>query len=152
MINKKQFGTVEVIMILGTMYIFVSDIGKSVRFYKELLQEEPLYANDDRWVQFSNKIALYNKNYDVRIIGKEPSIRFNQAYIDDFYRDTGNPKNNIVVFNFVVEDLKKEYERLKTINIGEVSELMYVNVHMPYWYFNIFDPDGNTLEITGKYE
>jgi lactoylglutathione lyase len=139
-------------MILGTMYIFVSDIGKSVRFYKELLQEEPLYANDDRWVQFSNKIALYNKNYDVRIIGKEPSIRFNQAYIDDFYRDTGNPKNNIVVFNFVVEDLKKEYERLKAINIGEVSELMYVNVHMPYWYFNIFDLDGNTLEITGKYE
>jgi lactoylglutathione lyase len=139
-------------MILGTMYIFVSDIGKSVRFYKELLQEEPLYANDDLWVQFSNKIALYNKNYDVRIIGKEPSIRFNQAYIDDFYRDTGNPKNNIVVFNFVVEDLKKEYERLKAINIGEVSELMYVNVHMPYWYFIIFDPDGNTLEITGKYE
>jgi lactoylglutathione lyase len=139
-------------MILGTMYIFVSDIGKSVRFYKELLQEEPLYANDDRWVQFSNKIALYNKNYDVRIIGKEPSIRFNQAYIDDFYRGTGNPKNNIVVFNFEVEDLKKEYERLKAINIGEVSELMYVNVHMPYWYFNIFDPDGNTLEITGKYE
>jgi lactoylglutathione lyase len=116
------------------------------------LQEETLYANDDRWVQFSNKIALYNKNCDVRIIGKEPSIRFNQAYIDDFYRDTGNPKNNIVVFNFVVEDLKKEYERLKAINIGEVSELMYVNVHMPYWYFNIFDPDGNTLEITGKYE
>jgi lactoylglutathione lyase len=139
-------------MILGTMYIFVSDMGKSVRFYKELLQEEPLYANDDRWVQFSNKIALYNKNYDVRIIGKEPGIRFNQAYIDDFYRDTGNPKNNIVVFNCVVEDLKKEYERLKAINIGEVSELMYVNVHMPYWYFNIFDPDGNTLEITGKYE
>lgn len=29
---------------------------------------------------------------------------------------------------------------------------MYVNVHMPYWYFNIFDPDGNALEITGKYE
>lgn len=27
---------------------------------------------------------------------------------------------------------------------------MYVNVHMPYWYFNIIDPDGNTLEITGK--
>lgn len=45
-------------MVLGTMYIFVKDFEKSVRFYKELLQEEPLYANDDRWVQFSNKIAL----------------------------------------------------------------------------------------------
>ena len=51
-------------MVLGTMYIFVKDMEKSVNFYKELLQEEPLYSNDDRWVQFNNKIALYNKAYD----------------------------------------------------------------------------------------
>lgn len=139
-------------MELGTMYIFVRDMEKSINFYKELLQEEPLYSNDDRWVQFNNKIALYNKAYDAKIIGHEPSSRFNQAYIEDFYRDLGELKNNIVVFNFEVEDLKKEYERLKMANIGMVSELMYVNVHMPYWYFNIIDPDGNILEITGKYE
>lgn len=137
-------------MILGTTYIFVSDIKKSVDFYRQLLQEEPLSANDDRWVQFSNKIALYNKSYDANIIGKEPSERFNQAYIDDFYKETGVLKNNLVVFNFEVDDLKSEYERLKGLDIGDVSELMFVNVHMPYWYFNIIDPDGNTLEITGK--
>ncbi len=139
-------------MVLGTTYIFANDIRKSVDFYRQLLQEEPYKENEDRWVQFGNKIALYNKSYDARIIGKEPDERFNQAYIDDFYKDTGEPKNNLVVFNFEVEDLKAEYERLKALNIGEVSELMYVNVHMPYWYFNIIDPDGNTLEITGKYE
>ncbi len=27
-----------------------------------------------------------------------------------------------------------------------------VNVHMPYYYFNLTDPDGNTLEITGNYK
>ena len=107
-------------MVLGTTYIFASDINKSIDFYSKLLQEQPLWTNDDRWVQFSNKIALYNKAYDVQIIGQNSSERFNQAYIDDFYKD-----------------------------VGEVSELMYVNVHMPYWYFNIIDPDGNTLEITG---
>lgn len=139
-------------MVLGTTYIFVKDIKKSLEFYSILFQENPLYSNDDRWVQFSNKIALYNKAYDAKIIGKKPSERFNQAYIDDFYKDKGIPKNNLVVFNFEVEDLKQEYERLKETNIGEISELMYVNVHMPYWYFNIIDPDGNTLEITGKYE
>lgn len=139
-------------MILGTTYIIVNDINKSMDFYSKLLQEEPIKANDDRWVQFSNKIALYNKAYDARIIGTEPSERFNQAYIDDFYKDTGAPKNNLVVFNFDVDDLKSEYERLKGLDIGEVSELMYVNVHMPYWYFNIIDPDGNTLEIARKYE
>ena len=73
-------------MVLGTTYIFVSDIKKSLEFYSILFQENPIYANDDRWVQFSNKIALYNKAYDAKIIGKEPSERFNQAYIDDFYR------------------------------------------------------------------
>lgn len=139
-------------MELGTTYIFAKDIKKSVDFYCKLFQEKPIKANDDRWVQFSNKIALYNKSYDAKIIGKKPSERFNQAYIDDFYKDTGIPKNNLVVYNFDVDDLKSEYERLKKMNIGEVSELMFVNVHMPYWYFNIVDPDGNTLEITGKYE
>ena len=139
-------------MVLGTTYIFVNDLKKSLEFYSKLLQESPLYANDDRWVQFSNKIALYNRAYDVKIIDKEPSDKFNQAYIDDFYKDKGVPKNNLVVFNFVVDDLKVEYERLKKADIGEISELMYVNIHMPYWYFNIIDPDGNTLEITGKYE
>lgn len=139
-------------MVLGTTYIFVKDIKKSLEFYSILFQENPLYSNDDRWVQFSNKIALYNKAYDAKIIGKKPSERFNQAYIDDFYKDKGVPKNNLVVFNFEIEDLKREYERLKEANIGEISELMYVNVHMPYWYFNIMDPDGNTLEITGNLE
>jgi hypothetical protein len=139
-------------MTLGTMYIFVGDIKKSIEFYKLLLQEDPWHANDDRWVQFSNKIALYNKAYDEKIIVQEPNERFNQAYIDDFYKNTGTPKNNLVVFNFEVDDLKYEYQRLKNLNIGDVSELMYVNVHMPYWYFNIIDPDGNVLEITGSYE
>ena len=139
-------------MTLVTTYIFVRNLEKSVDFYSKLLEEKPIKANDDRWVQFSNKIALYNKAYDYKIIGKTPNEHFNQAYIDDFYKDTGAPKNNLVVFNFEVEDLKQEYERLKAQNIGEVSELMYVNVHMPYWYFNVIDPDGNTLEITGKYE
>ena len=139
-------------MVLGTTYIYVSDIKKSIDFYSKLLQEPPLKENDDRWVQFSNKIALYNRAYDAKIIDTNASDRFNQAYLEDFNKDTGTPKNNLVVFNFEVDDLKSEYQRLKNLNIGKVSELMYVNVHMPYWYFNILDPDGNTLEITGNYQ
>lgn len=139
-------------MHLGTVYIMVGDMAKSVDFYSRLLQEKPLRANDDRWVQFGHGIALYSKAYDANIIGHEPSERFNRAYIDDFYRDKGAPKNNLVVFNFDTDDLKREHERLKALNMGAVSDIMYINVHMPYWYFNIIDPDGNTLEITGKYQ
>ncbi|MBR1854196.1 MAG: VOC family protein [Lachnospiraceae bacterium] len=145
-------------MKLATVYIIVDDLEKSVDFYRQLLQEEPLYANGDRWVQFSNYVALYNYRYDEKIINNEIILEsdgrktYNQAYIDNFKQTKANPQNNIVVLNFEVEDLKKEYQRLKAMKIGEVSELMYVNVYMPYWYFNITDPDGNILEITGRYE
>ncbi|MCM1507880.1 MAG: VOC family protein [Ruminococcus flavefaciens] len=138
-------------MKLCTVYIMVNDIKKSVDFYRQLLQEEPLYSNDDRWVQFSNHIALYNYRYDKKIMESDSTGNFSQTYIEDFNKSKENPKNDIVVFNFETEDLKKEYQRLKNLNIGEVSDLMYVNIHMPYWYFNITDPDGNVIEITGQY-
>lgn len=138
-------------MKLCTVYIMVNDIEKSVDFYRQLLQEEPLYSNDDRWVQFSNHIALYNYHYDKKIMESDSTGNFSQTYIEDFNKSKENPKNDIVVFNFETENLKKEYQRLKNLNIGEVSDLMYVNVHMPYWYFNITDPDGNVIEITGQY-
>lgn len=140
-------------MILGTTYICVNDINKSLNFYKSLLQKEPLYCNDDRWISFDcgNQIALYNKKYDEELLKKSSSIHFNQAYIDDFRKVENVKMNNIVIFNFEVEDLKSEYDRIKSLGIGKVSEIMYVNVHMPYYYFNVIDPDGNILEITGKY-
>ncbi len=37
-------------MNLGTTYICVNDMQKSLDFYKALLQKEPLYANEDRWI------------------------------------------------------------------------------------------------------
>ncbi|WP_305113475.1 VOC family protein [Thomasclavelia cocleata] len=140
-------------MKLGTTYICVDDMEKSFKFYKLLLQKEPLYCNDDRWIAFDcgNQIALYNKKYDENLLKNSSEIHFNQAYIDDFHKEDGCKKNNIVIFNFEVENLKREYERIKALNIGEVSEIMYVNVHMPYYYFNVIDPDGNILEITGNY-
>ena len=140
-------------MKLGTTYICVSDMEKSLKFYRLLLKKEPLYCNDDRWTAFDcgNQIALYNKKYDEKLLEESKDIHFNKAYIDDFYKEDGFRKNNIVIFNFEVEDLKSEYERVKDLNIGEASDIMYVNVHMPYYYFNGIDPDGNILEITGNY-
>lgn len=55
-------------------------------------------------------------NYDEKIISREPDEHFNQAYIDDFFADKGQLRNNIIILNFDIED-----------------------------------PDGNTIEVTGKY-
>lgn len=140
-------------MRLGTTYICVEDMEKSLNFYKLLLQKEPLYCNDDRWKAFDcgNQLALYNKKYDEKPIKELNEIHFNQAYIDDFFKEDKYKKNNIVIFNLEVEDLKSEYQRIKSLRIGKVLEIMYVNVHMPYYYFNVIDPDGNILEITDNY-
>ncbi|NBK97446.1 MAG: VOC family protein [Erysipelotrichia bacterium] len=141
-------------MKLDTTYICVNDMEKSLNFYNLLLQTKPLYCNDDRWATYDcgNQISLYNRKYDEKLLKEESNdIHFNQSYIDDFLKENNSHKNNIVILNFTVEDLKSEYERITLLGIGKVSEIMYVNVHMPYYYFNVIDPDGNVLEITGNY-
>lgn len=137
-------------MKLETTYICVSDINKSLDFYRQLLNQEPLYVNEDRWITFDcgNFLSLYNAKYDQKLI-KENKECFNQAYLDDFSVDE-RLQNNMVIFNFTVSNLKAEYQRLQELNIGKLSKIYYVNVHHPYYYFNISDPDGNVLEITGN--
>ena len=88
-------------MFLATTYIYVNDINVSKEFYKKLLTEEQQLENEDRWVQFSNKIALYNRKYDEKIITKEPSEKFNKAYIDEFLRDTGEKRIILLYLIFV---------------------------------------------------
>lgn len=52
-----------------------------------------------------------------------------------------------MTFNFYTDNLKEEYTRIQNLDLGLVSEIMYVNIVEPYYYFNILDPDGNVLEI-----
>ena len=56
----------------------------------------------------------------------------------------------MIPLNFYTSDLKQEYKRIKELNITEISEIMYVNIVEPYYYFNVTDPDGNTLEICSE--
>ena len=49
----------------------------------------------------------------------------------------------------ILEDLEKEYNRLKVLNIGAMTEIEKVNEG--YYYFNVIDPDNNVCEITGGY-
>ena len=117
-------------MRLGTTYISVNDFAKSLAFYQLLLEQEPLYCNDDRWATFDcgNSLSLYNRQFDIDfLVNNDYRGHYNHSY------------------------LISEYERIKKLKIGAVSELLFVNIHMPYWYFTIKDPDGNEIEITGNY-
>lgn len=144
-------------MELISTYIETVEFNKSINFYKKVLQIEPIVFCENRWAEFEvgNKIALYNKKFDEQKIKDNSNIQenYNKAYIDDFNSKKSDKKNNIVTFNFYTENLKDEYERIKKLKICDVSEVMYVNIVEPYYYFNISDPDGNLLEIcSDKYE
>ena len=144
-------------MQLISTYIETEDFNKSIEFYKSVLQIEPIIYCEDRWVEFEcgNKIALYNKLFDEKKIKENSDIsnNYNKAYIEDFNKEKNDRKNNIITLNFYTDNLKDDYERIKKLNICNVSEVMYVNIVEPYYYFNIFDPDGNVLEICSeKYE
>jgi len=65
---------------------------------------------------------------------------------DHDYTGSGDHK---FVLNFWVNDLQTEYERVKSLNIGTVTEI--IQVHSNYYFFNLYDPDNNVIEITGNY-
>lgn len=139
-------------MKLGTVYICTQNMSQSLKFYRLFFAEDPIIVNGNRWVTFSKGISLYNRDYDLALIQEKKSDFFNQSYIENLLIDEGPFQNNMVVFNFEVEDLWAEYQRLQQLAIGLLSEIYMVNVHQPYYYFNLFDPDGNTLEITGPFQ
>lgn len=137
-------------MKLYSTYIETDKFDEVVEFYEKIFQVKGNTYTKNRWIEFDfgNKLAIYNRLYDEKkIISEELKDCYNDEYIKNFNIDRGEKKNNIVTFNFYTSNLKEEYERIKKINICNMSEIMYVNITEPYYYFNIFDPEGNTIEI-----
>lgn len=137
-------------MKLYSTYIETDKFDEVVEFYEKIFQVKGNIYTKNRWIEFDfgNKLAIYNRLYDEEKIRNEDlKDCYNDEYIKNFNTDRGEKKNNIVTFNFYTSNLKNEYERIKKINICNMSEIMYVNIREPYYYFNIYDPEGNTIEI-----
>ena len=140
---------------LGSTYLIVKNMELSIAFYKALLDMPVSAQNENRWAQFNIGevcLALFNPEYDEEKIrsGGNLEKHYNQAYLD-YKANTAIRYGNNFVLNFWVEDLNAEYERVKKLNISEVSEILFINIAAPYYCFMLEDPDGNVIEITGKY-
>lgn len=138
-------------MELCCTYIETNRFKEVVSFYENILQIKPNIYTEDRWVEFEcgNRLSIYNRKFDEEKLKNKNSINYNEAYINDFKMEQDRKVNNIITLNFYTEDLNTEYSRIKELNIGEISEIMYVNITEPYYYFTIKDPEGNLLEICG---
>ncbi|OPJ60148.1 VOC family protein [Clostridium chromiireducens] len=142
-------------MHLGSIYLIVKDFIKSIEFYEKLLEMKVTSMNMERFAQFEfegHNISIMNGYFD----NQNPELTIHKGeYVEKFDNlvAIADSKNtNKFVLNFWVEDLEKERERIINLNISNlVTKIKFVNNVMPYYYFQVEDPDGNTIEITGEY-
>lgn len=141
-------------MELCCTYIETDKFNEMVSFYEKVFKEKAIVYTENRWVEFDfgNKLSIYNRLYDEKEIKDNmDSVNYNRAYIENFMEDKEKSINNSIILNFYTDNLEEEYKRIKKLNMCKVSDIMYVNITEPYYYFNVYDPEGNTIEICGNY-
>ena len=119
---------------LGSVYLIARDFEKSIAFYEKLLSMKVSTRN------CGYKFAEYFFDNKCLALMNEANLP-GHHYVDGDYK---------FVLNFWVENLKREYSRLRELNIGQMTEIE--KVHEGYYYFHIYDPDNNVCEITGGFQ
>ncbi|MDE5577039.1 MAG: helix-turn-helix domain-containing protein [Oscillospiraceae bacterium] len=120
---------------LGSVYLVVKDFEKSVDFYEKFFG-----------IKVENRCRSGNKFVEFYIDNKCISL-MNESNIIGHCTDLNSPYK--FVQNYWVEDLTMEHERVKSLNIGEVTEIL--EAYPTYNYFHLTDPDNNIIEVTGGY-
>lgn len=142
-------------MHLGNIYLIVANFNKSIHFYERLLEINVSKQNMNRFAMFEFEgqcIAIMNGYFDSQNPEKVVHKGQYNAYFDDYISIMQMQNSRKVVLNFWVEDLRKEYNRIKQLNITDtLTPIKYVYNVYPYYYFQLADPDGNVLEVTGAY-
>lgn len=119
---------------LGSVYLIARDFEASISFYEKLLSMGVSTRNcGNRFAEF------FFDNKCLAIM--------NEENLPGHHYGEGDYK---FVLNFWVEDLRREFQRVKDLGIGQMTGIG--KVHEGYYYFHIFDPDHNVCEITGGYE
>lgn len=120
---------------LGSFYLVVKDFERSVQFYEKLLN-----------IKIDNRCRSGNKFVEFYIDGRCLAL-MNESNIEGHCTDLKSPYK--FVQNYWVEELQTEYERVRSLNIGEMTEIL--EAYPTYHYFHLTDPDNNIIEITGGY-
>ena len=138
---------------LGSVYIIVKDYRKSIDFYEKLLSIPLAFENAGRFASFQfegHQICILNGLFDSENPDKV-TLRGDKDFSTP--REIAlAPNTRKFAFNFWVEDLRASHERIKALDIAEdLTRIKYFRYVSPYYHFHLSDPDGNTIEVTGKY-
>lgn len=142
-------------MHLGSIYLIAKDFENSIEFYEKLLEMPVSKKNMDRFAMFDLNgqcISIMNAYFDSCNSEKVTHKGKFDEYFDDLVQISNLPNSRKVVLNFWDEDLRREFKRVKELNISNnVTDIKYVCNVSPYYYFQLTDPDGNIIEVTGDY-
>jgi lactoylglutathione lyase len=116
---------------VGYVILFVADLERSVRFYRDVLGLEFRLAGDG-YVEFATgatKFGLYDRNRLDELTGQGPEA-------------PGRPGGEVV---FVVEDVDAEAERLRAEGVA----ILKGPVDRPWGHRTVHleDPDGFVVEL-----
>lgn len=116
------------------LYLIVKDFAKSILFYENFLSRRASIIGVNRFAEF-------------RFDGKCWLSVLNEKHLPGHdYTGTGDHKFALCLW---AKNLQQEHERLKSLDIGHVTEIM--RPFPGYHFFNLTDPDKNIIEITGEY-
>ena len=142
-------------MIYGSIYLIVRDFDRSLSFYKKILDTEASAVCGRRFAVYQVSgltLCLMNGYHDKENPDQVTAKgEYSETY-DNLSKIADAANTGKVFLNLVTGDLRAEHERIKALNIADqLTEIRYIEVFSPYWYFNFLDPDGNPIEITGNY-
>ena len=142
-------------MHLGSIYLIVNDFEKSISFYEKLIEMPVTGKNMSRFAQFifeGHNISIMNGHFDTDYPDKVVHKGERSEFMDNLQKIALAPNTRKFVLNFWDEDLRSEHERIKNLNISDgLTNIKYVCNVSPYYYFQLTDPDGNVIEVTGTY-
>ena len=142
-------------MHLGSIYLIVNDFEKTLDFYEKLLEMPVTSKNMSRFAQFifeGHNISIMNGHFDTDHPDKVAHKGEHSETMDNLLEIALAPNTRKFVLNFWDEDLRSEYERVKELNLSDnLTNVKYVCNVSPYYYFQLTDPDGNVIEVTGGY-
>ena len=142
-------------MHLGSIYLIVNNFEAAISFYEKLLEIPVTSKSMSRFAQFifeGHNISIMNGHFDTDQPDKVVRKGEYTASFDDLQSIALAPNTHKFVLNFWDEDLRSEYERVKALNISEtLTNIKYICNVTPYYYFQLTDPDGNVIEVTGNY-
>lgn len=140
----------------GSIYLVVKAFDRSFDFYEKVLEIEVSVTNRNRFAFFNNEglnLCLLSGYYDAQHPEQIETKGEPFPEYDNTSKIADSTNNKKVFINLGVEDLDKEYERIRNLKIAaNLTPIRYLKVFSPYWYFTFLDPDGNPIEITGKHE